>query len=324
MKNYILVITPIKHIQGLFEKISRNLNIIYFPNFKIKDLNYIYYKTRSKVIAILTNPNKSNVRINSKLLNYLENLRYVVTASTGTNHIDKIFLKKKKINLISLTKEFSTIKKISSTSELAFALTIAAVRNIQNANLSVKRGKWDYLPFVGRQMNELTVGIIGFGRLGKIYYKYIKTFKSKILVCDPYVKKTKFKKINFVSLKDIACKCDIISLHVHHTKETEKMISNFFLGTCKRDLILINTSRGEIVDEKALYDFLSKKKNSKYYTDVISNEIEGKKYSPIYKNKSKLKNLFITPHIGGMTIAAQKIAYEKVIDILLKKINNLK
>ena len=168
MKKNILLITPIKHIPRVFDLLEKNFNVYYFPDFKYKDLvklkNINFY-------AIYTNPNKSRVRIDKKIIDALSDLKYVVTASTGTNHIEKKLLKQKKIKLISLTRDLKTIKTISSTAELAFALTLNAVRNIDEASRSVRNGEWDYLPFVGRQMNKLNILIVGFGRLGKMYYK---------------------------------------------------------------------------------------------------------------------------------------------------------
>lgn len=321
MKKAILIITPVKHITGLMEKISMHFKVIYLPNFKKKDLKLLDTQKKNRIIALLTNPNMSNVRINKTITKNLKSLKYIVTASTGTNHIDNELISKNNLELISLTKDLSVTRKISSTSELAFALTLAAVRNIHTSNLSVKKGEWKYLPFVGRQLNGLTIGIIGFGRLGKIYYKFAKAFNSKILVNDPYIKKSKFKNITFVSLQTLAKKSDIISCHIHHTDETEKIISRQFLKKVKKNLILINTSRGEIIDEEQVIKFLKINKNSKYYTDVISNEIEGRKKNIIYQHRVKLGNLFITPHIGGMTIEAQRLAYNRVIDRLQKKVS---
>ena len=223
MKRNILLITPIKHIPKVYDLLEKSFNIYYFPDFKYKDLvklkNVNFY-------AIYTNPNKSRVRIDKKIINALCDLKYVVTASTGTNHIEKKLLKQKNIKLISLTRDLKTIKTISSTAEHAFALTLNAIRNIDAASRSVRNGEWDYLPFVGRQMNKLNILIVGFGRLGKMYYKYAKSFGSTIKVCDPYVQiKKNNSNICFVDLIEGVKDADIISLHVHHTKETEKMIN---------------------------------------------------------------------------------------------------
>ena len=124
-------------------------------------------------------------------------LKYVVTTSTGTNHIEKL-LKQKNIKLISLTRDLKTIKTISSA-EHAFALTLNAVRNIDAASRSVRNGEWDY-SFGGRQMNKLNILIVGFGRLGKMYYKYAKSFGSTIKVYDPYVQIKNNSNICFVDL----------------------------------------------------------------------------------------------------------------------------
>ena len=263
------------------------------------------------------------VRIDKKIIDALSDLKYVVTASTGTNHIEKKLLKQKKIKLISLTRDLKTIKTISSTAELAFALTLNAVRNIDEASRSVRNGEWDYLPFVGRQMNKLNILIVGFGRLGKMYYKYAKSFGSTIKVCDPYVQtNTNNSNVCFVDLIEGVKDADIISLHIHHTEETEKIINKKILKRCKDNVTIINTSRGEIVDEDDVVDFLRSNKSSKYYTDVISDEIRSKSKNILLKENIKNTNIFITPHIGGMTLDAQQIAFERVATKLINTLKN--
>lgn len=318
MKRNILLITPIKHIPKVYDLLEKSFNIYYFPDFKYKDLvklkNVNFY-------AIYTNPNKSRVRIDKKIINALCDLKYVVTASTGTNHIEKKLLKQKNIKLISLTRDLKTIKTISSTAEHAFALTLNAIRNIDAASRSVRNGEWDYLPFVGRQMNKLNILIVGFGRLGKMYYKYAKSFGSTIKVCDPYVQiKKNNSNICFVDLIEGVKDADIISLHVHHTKETEKMINKKILKHCKDSVTIINTSRGEIVNENDIITFLNKNRSSKYYTDVIYDEINSKSKNILLKENIKNTNIFITPHIGGMTLDAQEIAFGRVANKLISTI----
>ena len=316
----ILVITPIKHIPGVYEMLSNKFNLFYYPDFQINDLNEINNKN---FYAIYTNPNKSKTRIDSSLIEKIPSLKYVVTASTGTNHIDKEFLKGMGIKIISLTKDLKTIKTISSTAEHSFALTLMALRNIDQASSSVIRNEWDYLPYVGRQMNKLNVLIVGYGRLGKMYYKYAKAFGASIDVVDPFLeKKSVFKNINFVSLKDGVKNADVIALHVHHTDETENLINTNLLKLCKKSVLIVNTSRGEIVNEDDIINFLKNNRQSKYYTDVIANEIVSKNRSLILKENKLLNNLFITPHIGGMTIDAQEIAFGRVANKLIRTIDN--
>tara|TARA_B100000886_G_scaffold333928_1_gene288722 strand:- start:434 stop:1399 length:966 start_codon:yes stop_codon:yes gene_type:complete len=320
MKKNILLITPIKHIPRVFDLLEKSFNVYYFPDFKYKDLVKL---KNVKFYAIYTNPNKSRVRIDKKIIDALSDLKYVVTASTGTNHIEKKLLKQKNIKLISLTRDLKTIKTISSTAELAFALTLNAIRNIDEASRSVRNGEWDYLPYVGRQMNKLNILIVGFGRLGKMYYKYAKSFGSTIKVCDPYVQtNTNISNVSFVDLIEGVKDADIISLHIHHTEETEKIINKKILKRCKDNVTIINTSRGEIVDEDDVVDFLRSNKSSKYYTDVISDEIRSKSKNILLKENTKNTNIFITPHIGGMTLDAQQIAFERVATKLINTLKN--
>ena len=315
MKKNLLVITPIKHIPKVYNSLNKSFKIYYYPDFKKTDIDEI---NNIEFYAIYTNPNKSKVRIDKDIVNAISGLQYVVTASTGTNHIEKNLLKKNNIKLISLTKDLKTIRTISSTAEHAFALTLNAVRNIDAASKSVIHGKWDYLPFVGRQMNKLNILIIGFGRLGKMYYRYAKSFGASVKIYDPYVEaKTNKKNVCFVGLRDGVKTADVLTLHVHHTKETEKMINSKLLKHCKENVIIVNTSRGEIVNEDDIINYLKLNKSAKYYTDVISDEIKSKSKSMLLKENSKNDNLFVTPHIGGMTIDAQEIAFGRVADRLI-------
>ena len=307
----LLIITPVKHIKNLNHK---------FEIFnKIKILENPTYNHVLKIIknyhVIFTNPNMSNVLIDKKLITKAKNLICVTTASTGTVHVDKKFLKKKKIKLISLTKEYNTIKKISSTAEHALALTLAHTRNIIPAVKSVKDGKWNYTKFIGRQFTNLKVGIIGYGRLGIKYSKYMLALKSKVFVYDPLKKIKSSKIIQLKCIKKIFKTCDVISLHVHVQKNTIKMINSNLLSHAKDNLLLINTSRGELINDGDLIKFLKKNKEAKYAADVLNNEIKDKKKNKILNEFKNNDQILITPHIGGMTMEAQEMAYGKAIDL---------
>ena len=318
MKNKILVITPIKHISNLEKKLKTlgNVDILEDPTEK-----YLF-ENINKYHVIYTNPNKSNIFIGKKLIDKAINLKCICTASTGTNHIDMVYSAKQKIKVICLKNDIKIIKKISSTAELAFALTLASLRNIVPSFNSVKEGEWDYTKFIGRQMNYLTVGVVGYGRLGKKYANYCNSFGSKVLVFDPYKKiKSKYlKKVN--SLEYLLKNSDIISFHVHLNKETYHMISKKNISKINNSAILVNTSRGDIIDEKILINFLKKNKKSKFATDVLENEINSKKNNPLINYSKKSNQVIISPHIGGMTIEAQEIAYHRVAEKLKTFLSN--
>lgn len=317
----ILVITPVSHIDG-FNSIINKLGLVdYHENISKSKI----YKIINKYDVVFTNPNKSNVYFDKNLINKATNLKILCTASTGTNHIDKLHLKKKGIKLVSLTKNKKIINQISSTAEHALALSLSSIRKIPFSFDGIrKNNEWNYEKYIGRQFNYLNVGIIGAGRLGKMYLNLAKNIFGKILVYDPYVKIKETKKIKQSrNIKNLFKKCDLISLHIHADDITDKLINKDLLNHAKNNLILVNTSRGEVVNEKDLIYFLKKNKGAIYATDVLTSEIKNKKrniiikYSKIYKNQ-----IIITQHIGGMTIEGQKIAYLGALDDLKNKINN--
>jgi len=157
----ILVITPVHHIRGVSEILESIGEVNYLENPTPQDvLNLI-----SNQHAVFTNPNKSNVFIGPDIMDKGPDLKAICTASTGLNHIDISYAVKRGISVLSLKNERDVINKISSTAEHAFSLMLAAVRHIPQAFDSVKRGEWDYTKFIGRQLDYLTIGVVGYGRL---------------------------------------------------------------------------------------------------------------------------------------------------------------
>ncbi len=304
-KPHILVITPVRHIKGVAEILESIGRVTYKDNPTQQEV----VRSLRGVHAIFTNPNKSNVFLGREVIDAGTDLKVLCTASTGTVHIDKAYAAKKKLPVLSLTTDINIIGKISSTAELAFALTLAALRHLPAATASVKRGEWDYLPFVGRQLDHLTIGVVGYGRLGKFYARYTKAFGSRVLVYDPYVT-VKEKGIEQVAKVDLLLReADVIALHVHVTPETTGMVNKKWFARMKKDVVLVNTARGEIMNERDLLTFLKKNKEARLATDVLADEQIGKKKNPLIQYAKKASNIIITPHIGGMTQEGQFIAY---------------
>jgi phosphoglycerate dehydrogenase-like enzyme len=315
MKNFprILVITPVSHISNFIARVNSFACADFLDDPSVNEVLPII----GKYDAIFTNPNKSKIFIDKTIIDAAYNLKVICTASTGTNHIDKKYAKLKNIPVLSLTNERDVIEKISSTAELAFALTLVSIRNIIPAYNSVLRGEWDYTNYIGRQLNGLIIGVIGAGRLGKKYISYCKVFGAKILVYDPYkVIKSNGQISQVDDIKQIFRQSDVIALHVHVSEETENFINNKSFSLMKSDVTLINTSRGDLINEIDMVNFLKKNPNAKIVSDVIANEIKGRLSSPLYKLRKRSKQVIITPHIGGMTKEAQEIAYLHAIFML--------
>lgn len=238
--------------------------------------------------------------IGVEILNKAPHLKAIITATTGLDCIDLNECEKRNIQIVSLANEAKFLEEIKSTAELTIALLFLLLRNIVPAiNDVVSNGNWDRDAFKGYELYGKTVGIIGYGRLGKIVAGYLKSFGTKVLIYDPYVVE-KSKYVTQVSLEKIFTSSDIISIHAKHTIETHKMITADLFSLIQKPIYFINTARGEIVDEKALLKALEQGKIKKAAIDVISSETKQNiKNNKLIKYAQHHDNLIITPHLGG-------------------------
>ena len=307
----IAVITPVSHLKGMVELLLTKGKIFLYEESTKNQVRELLLT--HNIDTILCNPNQQTYKIDKELLEGTK-VTLINTCSTGMNHIDVNYCNDNNIKIYSLTHDMGLINNLPSTSELAFGLMLSLLRNIPECNNHVSRYYWDYTQFVGRQVKDLTIGIIGYGRLGKMMYNFCEAFGANVKVYDPYVVGS--TPPNAISLENMFKKCDVISLHVHVTDETKYMINKNLLGLVKKDLYIINTSRGEIVNENDIIEALENKTLTGYGTDVIENEFDDLTKSPIIKAMNKGKNIIVTPHIGGMTIEGETKAYTWAINKL--------
>lgn len=305
MRPEILVITPVRHIAGVSEVLEATGHVTYMDDPTPDEV----IAAIGKYDALYTNPNKSKVFIGSKVIDAARSLKVICTASTGTNHIDKAYAAEKGLPILSLTEEREVINRISSTAELAFALTMAGLRHVVRSHNAVLAGEWDYTRYIGRQMNCLTIGVIGYGRLGAMYARYCQEFGARVLVSDPYkaVDREGLEQVKDLSM--LLRDSDVIAIHVHVTDETQGMMNGKCFAQMKKDVLLVNTSRGDIVNETDLVCFLRAAPQARVATDVLADEIRNRLASPLLQYAHESEQVIITPHIGGMSREAQEIAY---------------
>ncbi len=209
-----------------------------------------------------------------------------------------------------------------AVADFTIGLMIACMRNIVNSHQLLKRGVW-YDEFYsydlcGNELSNLTLGLIGFGRVGYEVAKRAKAFDMKVIAYDPYVSREKmdeFKVEKAESLETVLKEADVVSIHARLTRETYHMIGERELRMMKDTALLINTSRGELIDEKALIKALKEKWISGAALDVFESE-------PLSPNCPllELDNVILTPHIAGASKQtvhrAAKILGEDVVRIL--------
>ena len=189
---------------------------------------------------------------------------------------------------------------------------MSLLRNIPKSFHSVKDGNWDYEPYVGHQIKGKTIGVIGYGRLGKIMCKLFDGWGVKLLATDPY---ERIITARGVPLDELLEKSDVVFLHTHVTDDTRGMVDEEFISYMKEGSYLINTARGELVDEDSIIDSIKAGHLKGYGTDVIKDEFGDIKNSKLVEfSINPNNNVIITPHIGGMTIEGQTKAYHWAIN----------
>ncbi|ABR30753.1 glyoxylate reductase [Thermosipho melanesiensis] len=246
-----------------------------------------------------------------------KNLKIIANYAVGYNNIDVEYAKKKGI-YVTNTPDVLT----EATADIAWALILAVARKIIPADKFVREGKfegWKPHLFLGHEIYGKTIGIIGMGRIGKAVARRAMGFGMKILyhnrkkVDDDYKYNAKY-----VELETLLKESDYISIHTPLTKETYHLLDSEKLSLLKPTSILINTARGPVVDEKALYEFLREGKIAGAGFDVYENEPK------LTSGLEKLDNVVLLPHIGSATYETREkmsiMVAENVIDALEGKI----
>lgn len=248
-------------------------------------------------------------RIDGEIIGKGHRLKVIATATTGLDHVDIEAAEERGIAIISLRGERAFLDTVTATAEHTFALLLALARHLPSAFESVKTGEWDRDKFRGIELQGKVIGVVGYGRLGRLVGGYSKAFGLKVLAFDPYVK-IKDEWIQQVDFFDILDKCDIITFHVPLSSETYKLVSHKEIQKMKKGVLIINTSRGEVLDEKAILEGLHSGRLGGAAFDVLSEEWRGKPnwlYSnPLWKYAQNNDNVIITPHIGGATSESMK------------------
>ena len=182
-------------------------------------------------------------------------------------------------------------------------------RHVVPAHLDVtKNHEWDKYKFVGRELRGRTLGIMGFGRIGRRVGELARAFKMNVVAYDPFLKPEDFEKEHAkgVSTEELLKVSDYITIHVPLTKDTKDLISAKSIPDMKNDCIVLNMSRGGIVNEHDIYEALQKGEIGGYATDVMENELAGgipgdnSFVSPLFD----CDNFLVSPHLGAQSVDA--------------------
>ena len=250
--------------------------------------------------------------ITDELLLNASKLKFICSPTTGLNHIQ---LSDNQYKILCLKEEYEFLDSIRATPEHVFGLTLGLLRNYSHAFLNQYNREFNRNPYKGFELYGNTVGIIGFGRVGKLIAKYFNAFDSKVMFCDIEKKMSPYaEQIN--SLDELIRKSNIVILAANYTKENENMISSEQFSLM-RDKYFINAARGELVDEQELLEFLQKDWFRGVAIDVIANETQDSAFLEKLLELTNSKNIIITPHIGGATYSSMERTEEFIAEKLI-------
>jgi D-3-phosphoglycerate dehydrogenase len=248
------------------------------------------------------------VPVDAEVLSRAGRLRYIATASTGTNHIDKEAARARGITVISITEEYELLERFTATAELAWTLLLSCVRNMRPMVRRALAGEWEDLEALrGRQLSNMTLGVLGYGRLGKMTARFGRAFCQRVLACDVRPFREVFQGWQAVGVEPVDFptllrESDAISIHIHMTPENRHLFNAETFARMKPGAVLINTSRGDIIDEQALLAALDTGRLSAFGADVLSGEgMRPMAESPVVRYAQTHDNVVLTPHMGGGT-----------------------
>lgn len=239
---------------------------------------------------------RSDTKITSDIIEHATNAKVIGRAGVGLDNVDIDAATKRGI-IVMNSPGGNTI----STCEHAFAMMMAAARNIPFAYVSLKNKAWERSKFKGIELYSKTLGIIGLGRIGKEMAKRASAFGMEILAFDPFISQDMAEKlgVKMATLEELLKNSDFVTVHTPLTDDTKKLISTKELALMKPKAILINCARGEIIDEEALYLAMKERKGTGAALDVFVKE------PPLDSKLLELENVVFTPHLAASTDEAQ-------------------
>lgn len=255
---------------------------------------------------------RSSTKVTSDIIEAATNLKVIARAGSGLDNVDKIAATKKGIVVMN-TPGGNTI----TTAEHTIALIVSLARQIPQATMSTKSGKWEKKKFMGIELFNKTLGVIGIGNIGSQVAKRMQGFAMNVIACDPFLsgERAKTMGVEKVDLKELFRRSDFITIHTPITPETKNMINKETITMMKPGVRIINCARGGIINEKDLYDALREGKVAGAAMDVFEKE------PPENNLLLTLDNVICTPHLGAATKEAQEnvavAVAEQVVDYLI-------
>jgi D-3-phosphoglycerate dehydrogenase len=258
---------------------------------------------------------RSRFTIDKRFLDKATSLKFIGRVGAGLENIDVVFAKEKGVHLISAPEGNR-----NAVGEHTLAMLLSLFNKLNKANSEVRQGKWLREENRGIELNGKTVGIIGYGNMGKAFAKKLRGFDVEV-VCYDIKDNVGDENCKQISLKEFQEKLDVVSLHTPETPVTLNMINADFINQFAKPFWLLNTARGKSVVTKDLVEALQSGKILGAGLDVL--EYEKSSFENLFENKSmpqafqyliKADNIILTPHVAGWTIESKEKLAQTIVD----------
>jgi D-3-phosphoglycerate dehydrogenase len=247
-------------------------------------------------------------RLDRALLERAPRLRAIATRTSQLRHVDLPYAAERGIEVLSIDPAAPLLRETPSTAEEAWALLLSLVRNIPWAFDAVKAERWDRERYGGNELRGKTLGVIGFGRLGRLVAGYGRAFGMHVLATDPKLAPgTEVDGVEAATQDDLLARSDVVSLHCTYDDATEGLLGEAEFRRMKPGALFVNTARGEITDEAALLRALEDGHLGGAALDTLAGEGPQGEHlvgNPLVAHARAHENLLIVPHLGGATVEA--------------------
>jgi D-3-phosphoglycerate dehydrogenase len=260
---------------------------------------------------------RSRFKIDKTFLDKATNLKFIARVGAGLESIDCDYAQAKGIHLIAAPEGNR-----NAVAEHSLGVILSLFNNLNLADAEIKSGQWNRESNRGHELDGKTVGIIGYGNMGKAFAKKLRGFDVEVLFHD-IVENIGDENARQVSLQELRQKADVLSLHLPWTPETDKMINSAFINAFTKQFWIINTSRGKNIVTADLVEAMKSKKILGAGLDVL--EYEKLSFENLFQDKNtpaafqyllEAKNVLLTPHIAGWTFES----HERLAQVIVNKI----
>jgi D-3-phosphoglycerate dehydrogenase len=304
LKNNILIVDDI-HPVFVEMAAAKGYQCDYKPTIKPEEALQILGDYTGMVI-------RSKFNVNKTVIDIAKNLRFVCRAGAGMDNIDEAYAAEKGITLINAPEG-----NMDAVGEHAVGMLLSLMNNFNTADEQIRAGSWQREPNRGYELKGRTVGIIGYGFMGKSFAKKLSGFEVNVIAYDKYKTGFSDKYAREVSMEEIVKHSEILSLHIPLTAETEGLVNEEYLFHFKKPIFFINTSRGKTARIRAILDAIKQGKILGAGLDVLEVERFPSLAEQEWFNELRQSGkVILTPHVAGWTFDS----YRKISEVMGEKL----